>query len=246
MIAALTRFVSRRGKPHTVYSDNGTNFKGAYNELFRICSDQNYLDFCANECIRWKFMPPHAAHFGGLWEAGVKAVKAPLNKTMGNMIFNYEEFYTLLTRIEACLNSRPITPLSTDPQDYAALTPGHFLIGRSLIALPEEDISKEKIPPTKRWKLLEQVTQHFWQRWHRDYLNELQQRYKWTESEENIKINDFVVLKEDNLPPTKWLMGRVISVFPGKDGLVRVAEVRTTTGVYKRPISKLILLHMIY
>jgi hypothetical protein len=52
---------------------------------------------------------------------------------------------TLLIRIEACLNSRPITPISSDPNDLQPLTPGHFLIGEPLNCFPEYDFTEVPI-----------------------------------------------------------------------------------------------------
>ena len=57
-----------------------------------------------------------------------------------------------------------------------------------------------------------------------------------------MRVGDVVILKEDNLVPTKWPLARVLATYPGKDGLVRVVTVKTTTGIYKRPIVKIALL----
>ena len=88
----------------------------------------------------WHFVPPFAPHFGGLWEAGVKRFKHHLRRIVGNHTLTFEEFLTLLTRIESCLNSRPIAPLSNDPEDFSYLTPGHFLIGTPLTSIPEPSV----------------------------------------------------------------------------------------------------------
>ena len=140
----LKRFIARRGICQRINSDNGTNFVGTRNEIFEVFEFlekestkgelRNYL--LENE-ITWRFTPPRSPHFGGLWEAAVKAAKRHLVKIMGKTHLTHEQFYTVLCQIEAVLNSRPITPLSTDPNDYSVLTPGHFLVGRSLTAMPE-------------------------------------------------------------------------------------------------------------
>lgn len=90
----------------------------------------------AREGIEWHLIPPYAPHFGGLWERGVKSVKTHLKRVIGEQRLTYEELYTVLTKKEACLNSRPLHPLSSDPNDLTPLTPGHFLIGDSIMALP--------------------------------------------------------------------------------------------------------------
>jgi len=133
-IAALRRFSSRRGKPANIYSDNGTNFVGANRELKELAqvlsSKTSPMQEMANEIgISWHFIPAHSPYFGGLWEAGIKSLKYHLKRIAGNVILTFEELYTLLTQIEALLNSRPLTPMSSDPNDLTPLTPAHFLIG---------------------------------------------------------------------------------------------------------------------
>lgn len=86
--------------------------------------------------VEWHFNPPSAPHFGGLWEAAVRSTKRLLVRVIGTHVLTFEEFTTVLTRIEAVLNSRPLTPASTDPRDLECITPGHFLIGQPLIAVP--------------------------------------------------------------------------------------------------------------
>lgn len=94
-------------------------------------------DFCCAKEIVWKFIPPRSPNFGGLWEAGVKSTKTHLRKVLSNACLNFEEFYTVLTQIEAVLNSRPLFTNSLVTHEPFALTPGHFLIGRELVAIPE-------------------------------------------------------------------------------------------------------------
>jgi len=130
-IAALRRFMSRRGKCSTIYSDNGTNFVGAQKELASYI--QNCDSQLAREGIEWKFNPPSAPYFGGLWESAVKSTKHHLNRILKDSRLKLEELNTLLCQIEACVNSRPITPLNSDPSEPEALTPGHFLVGGPLI-----------------------------------------------------------------------------------------------------------------
>lgn len=142
---------------------------------------------------------------------------------------------TILVRIEACLNSRPITPLSNDPSDLSALTPGHFLIGRPLTNLPESNLVDISANRLQRWQRTTQLFQQIWQRWSKDYLTQLQVRQKWPKSKgPEIEVGALVLLKEDNLPPLRWQLRRVIEVSTGKDGVIRVAAVRTDRGVLQR------------
>ena len=248
-IACLRRFVSRRGAPSLIWSDHGSNFVGAARELkslFKFLRDQKtqhaISDFLSTRGITWKFIPPQAPHFGGIWEAAVKSMKTHLKKIVGNVKLTFEEFSTLLTQVEACLNSRPLTPLDDD-DGIEALTPGHFLIGRPLQALPDDSFAyADSISSLRRWKLCQTLLSHFWKRWSREYLTQLGRFTKWRHPTRNITVGDLVILRDDSPLPTKWPLARVVEVHPGKDALVRVATIRTSTGIYTRPVTKLALL----
>ena len=242
-LAAFARFVGRRGLPSKVYSDNGKNFIGASRMLkkdfddFLESASKDIVDKYSVNGFEWSFIPPYAPHMGGLWEAAVKSFKNHFKKVAGNFNFTFEEFSTLLVRIEAVLNSRPISPQSEMPSDLVPLTPGHFLRGAPLIAPPEPPC--ENISLVNRWKKLKGLYFIFSQRWKDEYLSELHKRYKWKNPQQNLKINDLVIIKDDLLPPTEWRLGRVVSLCSGSDQNVRVAEIRTQQGVVKRAISKL-------
>lgn len=237
-IAALRRFSARRGKPATIWSDNGTNFVGAQRELSAYT--KNIEAELANEGISWRFNPPSSPHFGGLWEASVKSAKHHLNRVMKQACLTLSELQTLLCQIEACLNSRPLTPLSSDPNDLESLTPAHFLIGGPITLPPEPDLSEDNMVGLRRWKLVQGILQTFWNRWRNEYLPQLQVRGKWRTKREALKVADIVIVKEDNLAPTKWKIARVTNLHPGKDGHVRVVTIRTSNGTeMRRPVIKL-------
>ncbi|XP_063631344.1 uncharacterized protein LOC134802640 [Cydia splendana] len=240
-LMALNRFMSRRGKPANIYSDNGTSFVGAYNELSRFLKSNcnSIAESASNEETYFHFLPAYAPHFGGLWEAGVKSTKHHLTRVLGNSNLTYEQLNTTLVRIEAILNSRPLTALSTEPDDLMPLTPGHFLIGRPLTALPAPDYRDHSFNYLTRYQRVEQLRQHFWTRWSKEYISDLQQRVKWQAAGDSLSQNTLVLLKEDNLPPLKWRLGRIVSVFPGQDGINRVADVRTANGIVRRAFSKI-------
>lgn len=249
-IRALQRFIARRGKCANIYSDNAKNFVGTNNELREVAnllrSSEHYTkisNFLAENYIKWTFIPPHSPHMRGLWEAAIKSAKSHLRKVVGTTPLSYEELYTLLTQIEACLNSRPLCPISDDGTDLTALTPGHFIIGVPLTSLPEEDLTGTSINRLVRHQLLIQMRQHFWKRWSNEYLTQLQPHQKWTHtSNVAIKIGTMVILRDDNTPPLQWRIGRVIAVHPGRDGLIRIVDVKTASGTFQRNIPKLCIL----
>jgi hypothetical protein len=142
------------------------------------------------------------------------------------------------TQIEACLNSRPLTPISNDPNDLIALSPSHFLIGDLLTAPVEHDVTPLPINRLSRWQYVEQLRQHFWKRWSVDYLTQLQPRRKWNQRLPNIEVGELAVIKEDNSPPLQWRLARVVRLHPGKDGCVRVVTLKTSKGEVTRSINK--------
>ncbi|XP_075170259.1 uncharacterized protein LOC142242579 [Haematobia irritans] len=247
-LAAFHRFISRRGCPKTIFSDNGTNFVGASREMEKelrsvlkegrdkVCSAYQFQQ------LSWQFIPAGAPHMGGLWEAAVKSFKTHFRKHASGFKYTFEEFSTVLSRIEACLNSRPLCPMSESSQELVALTPGHFLVGSPILAPPEQLEEESPLHLVHRFRKMKALSQQFCLRWKEEYLKCLQKRYKWKFPQRDIEVGDLVVIRDEQLPPTSWKLGRVDDVHPGSDGRVRVADVRTANGVVRRPVVKLVIL----
>ncbi|XP_070143582.1 uncharacterized protein [Drosophila kikkawai] len=182
-------------------------------------------------------IPPRAPHFGGLWEAAVKSAKYHFYRVVGASVLAIDELRTLAYEISAILNSRPLCPISEKAESLDVLTPAHFLKGSSFTKFPEPDITHLRESRLSRWQRVTQMQQHFWKKWSSEYLSLLQERGKWRVETSNIKVGSIVVLKDDNIPPLKWQLGRIEDV--GGDGVIRVAMVRTATGLIKRAVAKL-------
>ncbi|XP_036146042.1 uncharacterized protein LOC118646697 [Monomorium pharaonis] len=249
-IAAFKRLISRRGKPTCMYSDNATTFVGAQRlikELYDFIKTPQFKsvteNFLREHQITWNFIPPNAPHFGGLWEAAVKSAKFHLTRIVGGVHLTFEEMQTTFCEIEAILNSRPLSPLSSDPNDMTFLSPGHFLVGAPLNSLPSTDLSEVKVNLLSRWQLIEQLRQHFWSRWSREYLSSLQERNKWRLSKgTQLQTGQLVLVKQPGMAPLYWLTGRIEKVYEGADGMARSALVKTSKGSYVRPLIKLAIL----
>lgn len=245
-LSLLKRFVSRRGFCSYIYSDNATNFVGCNNELIsiqKLVESSTVQNYVVHSNIKWHFMPAKSPHFGGLHEAAVKSCKHHLRRVLNSTHLTYEEFYTLTTQIEAIMNSRPLVPMSPDPNDLNAITPAHFLIGHELTALPERDLTNDKVNHVKRYRHMQLMGQHFWARWRKEYLHHLQERNKWqVGSGPKLEIGSLVLIKEDHVPPMHWPLGRITEAHPGKDGIIRVVSVKTRSGVFKRAVAKIALL----
>ncbi|GFU95972.1 integrase catalytic domain-containing protein [Trichonephila clavipes] len=205
--------------------------------------NHNVSKFLSDNGIKWHQNVPGAPHMGGLWVEGIKSLKYLLKRVVGETKLTNEEFETFLTQIEACLNSRPLTPISNDPNDLSALTPdGHFIIGRPLTSIPEHNYIDSNNSYLTRWQQNQKLVQQFWKSWHKEYLTGLQQRSKWLLPNKNFQVNDLCLIKDDNLPPCRWKMGRIVQLYPGLDNIVSVVNVKTSDGKFKRNITKLSLL----
>ncbi|XP_062704134.1 uncharacterized protein LOC134286524 [Aedes albopictus] len=219
-LQAFRRFVARRGLCSDVYTDNGKNFVGAANELKRLVRSREHKDQVAQECtengIRWHFNPPKGSHFGGLWEAAIRSAQKHFVRVLGSRLVAYDDMETLLAQIECCLNSRPLTPLSEDPSDLDPLTPGHFLVGSALKAVPDVNVLSVPYNRLTQWQQIQKAFQDIWNRWHLEYLATLQPRAKWCNPPVKIDRNRLVIIKDENLPPLQWPTGRIHELHPGK------------------------------
>ncbi|GFV56827.1 integrase catalytic domain-containing protein [Trichonephila clavipes] len=151
-----------------------------------------------------------------MWEASVKLTKQHLLKTLKAAVLNFEDLDTILCQIEACINSRPLYPLSSDPKDHQVLTPGHFLIECPLLDLPDHSLTNQSLSIHSRWSLLRNLKRMFWSRWQLFYLNTLQSRTKWINGRTHQKIQPF-----QHQVDRKWIL---LTEYQSKDlkcGLTR-------------------------
>ncbi|XP_053691613.1 uncharacterized protein LOC128740127 [Sabethes cyaneus] len=252
ILSALRRFTASRGYVRELHSDNGTAFKGASNQLHHVyemlkstgTQRDQIVNWCANNEIEWKFSPPCAPHFGGLWEAAVKSAKQHLLREIGHISISQEDMVILLAQIEMCLNSRPLIPIPGETTDLEALTPGHFLVGSNLQAVPEPSLNHTSNSYLNHWHQTQKNLQRIWARWYPEYLAQLQSRAKkGCKRPVPIEVGRIVVIKDDNLPPAKWPLGRIIKLHPGKDGVTRVVTLKTAVADnVVRPIARIAML----
>lgn len=174
--------------------------------------------------------------------AGVKSMKFHLKRVIADTLLTFEEMTTLLTQIEAVLNSRPLCPLTDDPDDFTALTPGHFIMGCAPTVISEPSLEYEKLSRLSRWQLLRQLLDSLWTRWSSEYLQRYHAIYKWNKVTPPIKEGAMVLVVDERYPPAKWPLGRVTKVHPGPDGLSRVVTVKTQISELRRPVTRLCLL----
>ena len=176
---ALCRFISLRGNPSSVYSDNGSNFRAGEQELHTAIEDWNQraiCEFLRLKNISWKFNSPYASHMGGVWERVIRSIRKILTVLLGQQLVNEEMLRTLMAEVQGVLNSRPLTPVSNNPKDLELLTPNHLLLLRANPNLPPGVFVKEDTYCKHRWRQVQYMSDIFWKRWFKEYLPTLQLR----------------------------------------------------------------------
>ena len=250
-INALRRFVSIRGRVTEFRSDRGTNFIGSTGALrintVNIESPPIKKFFLENGCT-WIFNPPHASHMGGAWERMIGTTRKILDAIISGSRkpLTHDVLSTFMSEVCAIVNSRPLANVSVDPTQPSVLCPSVLLTQKTDLDIgPFESVDLKEMYK-RSWQHIQVLANQFWKRWQQDYLCNLQLRRKWTESKENVKVDDVVLLKDADTVRYEWPMGVVMRTFPGKDGKVRQVELRVVKNgklvVFVRPITEIVLL----
>ena len=239
---AFTRMTARRGVPREMLSDNGTNFVGAVRELKALVSSMDFdciEEVTARRQVRWRFQPPLAPHFSGVHESLVKSAKSAIYQVLNNAEVTDEELQSVFVGVEGLLNSRPITYQSANADDLLPLTPNHFIFGRIETQFAPAAVDKKDYNIKVRWRRVQELIRHIWDRWLKEWLPTLRARSKWRKDSTDVQIDDIVIIVEDDAPRRRWPLGRVVSVFPGADGRVRAIDVKVNGHVLRRPVVRL-------
>lgn len=246
-ISAFIRFSSRRSLPSVILSDNASYFCAASKTLKQICESSYVQNYLSERRLQWKFITPRAASQGGMWERLVGLLKVTMRKVLGNSYLHLRELRTLVTQIEAKLNDRPITYISDD-DSLQPLTPSDLMFGFRLQELPCEIDVEEILDPSfashdrlnKRYKYCTVILAHFWRRWRGEYLLSLRERFDSVSSVPGkIPVVGDVVLIHEDCSRLGWRLGKIVSLYNGRDGYCRSATVKTQNSTYDRPINKL-------
>jgi hypothetical protein len=236
VVNAFSRFIDVRGMPQEFLSDNWKSFISKEKELQEWVRDLDSNLIIRQEYaqIVWHFTPPYGPHHGGIYEIMVKATKRALKNIFIDHDLNMDEFRTAVSRVAALLNSRPLTRVKKEGTNQI-LTPNHFLIGKLGGSVATKDLKN----PVERWRKVCAILNKFWAQFLHEYLPLLTKRTKWQEEKDNIEVNEVVLLIEENVPRGQWKLAIVLEVFPDKKGIVRRCKIKTSLGVYERPITKL-------
>lgn len=241
-LMSLRRFIARRGQPFEIISDQGTNFKGGERELreaFSLLAPDLQAKL-AKQQIRFQFNPPNAPHFGGVWEREIRTLKNALHVTLGAQSVSEEVLRTVLVEIEGILNSKPLGYTSADISDPDPIIPNILLMGRPDPSLPQVVYADTELLGRRQWRHSQVLADQFWARFTKDYLPSLQSRQKWQRDTPNLAVDSTVMIVDPQLPRALWPVGKVERVYPGSDGRIRVADVRTKDRTYTQPVARLV------
>ena len=241
-LCSLSRFISRRGPTKEIFSDNATNFTGAQDEVkdVKLLYDADMVnDFCAQNGISWHFHPPLGSHHGGHYERQIRSIRRHLGGLTQEQELSEDNLCTVLCLCEKIINDRPLSSLSSDPNDLTPLTPSTILLLRGNSSSPMFD---SDLSPRQFHKQAEYLADIFWARWQKEYVNTLSLRQKWHTQKPNVKVNDLLLMTGEGKKRGQWPLARVLEVFTEADGLVRKVKVKCKGGVRTRPITKLAML----
>ena len=229
-------------------SDNASTYLAAAEELKYLFSSSKLSESLSHKGTEWKFIPKRAPWFGGFWERLIGLTKSTLKKIFGRAHATLESLQTIVVEVEALLNDHPLTYVSSDIDDPEPITPSHLLYGRRIVLLPHCAVQEDEFNDPdfgdvselrRRARNQATVIKHFWSRWKHEYLTALRETHKTTGNNvQQVKIGD-VVLVHDDTARVNWRLVVIESVNKGEDGLIRSANIRTTTGRTNRPIARL-------
>ncbi|XP_067275269.1 uncharacterized protein [Pseudorasbora parva] len=250
-ICALRRFLAVRGPVKHFRSDRGTNFVGAVKELQIDSSDSSPTElkcFLKNQGCTWTFNAPHSSHMGGVWERMIgiarRILDALLMKTPTRL--THEVLTTLMAEVMAIMNSRPLTPISTDAGMPQVLSPAMLLTQKASVAPAPPGNFELGHLHKNQWRQVQMLADSFWKRWKQEYLSTLQPRRKWTEERDNVQEGDVVLLKDGEVKRSEWPIGLITKTVASSDGKIRKVMVKTakqgTVREYLRPICDIVLL----
>lgn len=223
-IMALRRFISLRGHPKVIFSDNGTNIVAGEKELREGINNLNSVRVTTemiDRGIDWRFSPPSAPSFGGIWERLISSSKKAMKAILENRSVTDEVLRTFFAEVTSLLNYRPLTNVLTDPAEPEPLTPFHFILGcANPHQAPDSESAFDGLS-RRKWKQAQFITDQFWRRWMREYLPSLIERKKWDKSVRPLRVGDNVLIMDENTRRGEWLTGQITKVFPSSDNVIR-------------------------
>lgn len=168
-IRSFKRFSARRGVPARMVSDNAKTFKSATKIISKVLSHPEVQCHFTELRMEWNFNLEKAPWWGGIFERMIKSAKRCLKKVVGRASLKYDKLLTIVTEVEAVLNSRPLSYVSMDDIEEP-LTPSHLILGYRVLSLPDPPISDDPDYVesadgyTRRLRHVVKTSEQFWKR----------------------------------------------------------------------------------
>ncbi|KAK6735924.1 hypothetical protein RB195_018905 [Necator americanus] len=260
---SFIRFVSRRGVPLLMRTDCGSNFKLGQKIIEKLFeSDEttgnSVMNYYASEGIRWIFNPPASPWMGGVWERLVGSVKRSFQESVGRKKLSFEQMTTVVTRIEAVINTRPLTKLSATDLSEISLRPIDFLQGNFKFSIPNSEMSKLRNDLTFEPELIqtaaqayealvssENIATKFWEKWNTEYLTILRDSHRCQLNQKRHvskipQVGEIVLVEQELLPRAQWVYGKIEDLVRSADGMIRSAKIlMPSRKILQRPVNKI-------
>ena len=250
-LRSFKRFMARRGIPSQIVSGNAKTFVSAAQTLERLFDNPEVQQYLSGLKIKWNFNLEKAPWWGGFFERLIQSMKRCLRKSIGKARLTLDELTTAMVQVEAILNSRPISYVSSEDLEEL-LTPSHLLTGYRLLCLPDssavydndEDFEISSHDLTVRAQNLTRALDQFWNRWRDEYLLQLSERYSTSETARALRapvLDEVVLIHEEGLKRTQWRLGRVHELIKSSDGQIRGVVLQVNCNgrahILRRPIQ---------
>lgn len=245
---AFRRLVAQFGRPRVMWSDNARTFTASAQEFGALWSPSS-LKAAQKKLVqdgtKWNFISPSSPWQGGSYERLVGMIKAPFKKSFRGTKYDFDTFRTCIAECEAVVNSRPLGFVSEQKTDLLPITPAMLVMGYSPCQLRNSgDLLGSPQSPAGRWKDRLQSREKFQERFIKDYMLQLMKSEKWQAAKENVKVGDVVLIAYDNKPRGFWPLALIVNVYPASDGKVRNVLVKTSSGLFRRSIQRLVPLEV--
>ena len=251
LINALVKFHNTFPGLEIIYSDNGSNFKGACREIKEAVSAWNRQQIHEElrvQGVEWVWGPPNSPHWGGVYERLVRSAKRHLKFLLERDYLPIDTFETALTQVTSILNSRPLTYASTDVDDMRVLSPANFLYPymitpASCTIFPSTPADGDRMRSS--WRDVRRLADEFVDRWRKEYVATLLQRTKWRNTTKSPYEGQLVVITDEATPRDKWKVARIDEVLSTDKNHVRRVRLTTAEGKsYERHLNKIIPLEL--
>ena len=238
ILQTLRRFVSIRGCPAEIYSDQGSQLVAASKEIADLVAEWDWSivhNWSATQGIKWTFAPAEGQHTNGLSESLIRSVKRTLKHKISTNVFTFSQLQMVLFEVANIINSRPIGIVSgSDPEQPCPITPNDLILGRATSAVPQGPFdTKNSGKVTKQFRFLQSIVSSWWSTWYQTVFPSLVPNYKWLQRHRNVCIGDVCIIRYRNDVRATYRLGCVTEVKQGSDGLVRTIVLR-----YKLPNEK--------